>query len=236
MGANVAAASTAIAAAPSQGARLEQEQIERRDIPQRRKAAEIAVRRLHPPVGEIERAGHRDDEAERQRRGWRQQPAGGDGIGRHEHVGRKIDDEIEQFARPARQQLRHPQPPRQGAVDAVDDERQPKPKEHARPLGAHRRHQRQQRAGSAAGGKDVDRKSGHDARSAAGFAGGSVGSILSAYTGMQEIVRKLSVIANLSTYIRRKRIHQDSAWHSWTARGKIGPPKSRSSAADRPAS
>ncbi len=69
----------------------------------------------------------------------------------------------------------------------------------------------------------------------AGFTGGSVGSILSAYTGMQETCASCLLLL-IFRHTLRKRIHRDSAWHSWTARGKIGLPKLRSSAADRPAS
>ena len=159
---------------------LEQEQIERRHVPQRRKAAKIIVRRLHLPVGEIERAGDDDERAERNRQNLRQQPAGGDGIGRHEHVGEDIDDEIEHVAGPARQQFRGTQPPRKSAVDAVDDERDAEPDEHLWPIRAHGGDQRQQRAGGAAGGEDVDRKGDRAQRNS--LFGDSVGSMVQAYT------------------------------------------------------
>ena len=85
-------------------------------------------------------------------------PAGGDREGRHEHVIEDIDDEIEHVAGPARQQIGDPQPPGEGAVDAVDEECDAEPHEHLRPVGVHRGDQRQQRTSGAAGGEDVDGK------------------------------------------------------------------------------
>src|SRR6266487_1381032 len=46
---------------------LEQEKIERRRVPERRKTAKEVVRGLHLPVGEIERARDDDDDARRHR-------------------------------------------------------------------------------------------------------------------------------------------------------------------------
>ena len=52
----------------------------------------------------------------------------------------------------------------QNAIEAIDDERCPEPGEHLRPIGAHRRHQRKQRARSAAGGEHMHGKGRRGAR------------------------------------------------------------------------
>src|SRR6516225_7217918 len=59
---------------------LEQKQIERDDIPQRRETAKVAIRGLHAAVGEIDRARDRNDQSEGKRRARRQDAAGGDGV------------------------------------------------------------------------------------------------------------------------------------------------------------
>ena len=124
---------------------VQQEQIKRRRVPQRRKAAEMIVRRLHAPVREIERTRHHDADAEQRRRDRQQHPAGGDGIGRNEDVGHEIDDEIEHLARPVRLQPHDIQPARQRAVDRIDDQGDAEPAEHVGPVFAHGLQHRQQR-------------------------------------------------------------------------------------------
>ena len=124
---------------------MQQEQIERRDVPQRRKAAEMIVGGLHAPIGEIERARHHDADAEQRRRQRQQQPARGDRIGRHEHIGDEIDHEIEHLARPVRLQPHDIELPRDRAVDRIDDQRHPEPGEHGGPVLAHGLQHRDQR-------------------------------------------------------------------------------------------
>ncbi len=137
---------------------LEQEQIERRHIPQRREAAKVIIGCLHQPVGEIERAGDDNDDAERDCGHGGQESARRQRIGRHEDVVENVDHEIEHVAGPARQHFGDPQPPREGAVDAVDEERDAEPDEHLRPIRTHRGEKREQRAAGAAGGEDMDRE------------------------------------------------------------------------------
>ena len=86
----------------------------------------MIVRALHAAIGEIERAGDRDGDAEQRRRQRQQQAAGGDGIGRHEDIGDEIDHEIEHVARPVRLQARDIEPPRHRAVDRIDHKRRPR--------------------------------------------------------------------------------------------------------------
>src|SRR6185312_7267507 len=74
--------------------RLKDIEIKRRQIPSRRKAAEIIVLRLHVAIGEIQRAAHRHHDARRNRQRLGQQAAGGDGKGRNEHVSDVIDHEV----------------------------------------------------------------------------------------------------------------------------------------------
>ncbi len=52
---------------------------------------------------------------------------------RHEDVGHVVDDEVEAFAGEARQALFDVRHARERAVDAVDDEREAEPGEHALP-------------------------------------------------------------------------------------------------------
>ena len=101
------------------------EQVERHNVPQGREAAEIIVGGLHVAVGEVDRAGHHDHDAGRRARPGRQQATGRDRIGGNEHIGDEIDDHVENIAGPARQH-RHLDGPRDGAVDAIDDEREAK--------------------------------------------------------------------------------------------------------------
>ena len=79
--------------------------------------------RSHLPVGEIKRARDHDHDTRRQRERLRQQSAGGNRVGRNEHVGDEINAKIEHIARPARKHFRNLEPTRDGAVDAIDDER-----------------------------------------------------------------------------------------------------------------
>src|SRR5262249_14549929 len=85
--------------------RVEDKQIKRGDIPQRREAAKIVVGGFHQSVGEIESAGDDNQQTERNRRRLWQQSARRQSIGRHKNIIEDIDDEIEDVARPARQQL-----------------------------------------------------------------------------------------------------------------------------------
>ena len=67
--------------------------------------------------------------------GVRQQSARDERISRDEYVIEDVDHEIEHVARPARQHFGDAQPPRKGAVNAVDEERNAEPDEHLRPVG-----------------------------------------------------------------------------------------------------
>ena len=99
--------------------RREQNQIERDGVPERRKAAEIIVRRSSS-CGRRNRA--RWTRRSRSPAGMASDvgssPALRDRKGRHEHIGQKVDDEIERVARPARQHSGHRIPPRQRPIDA----------------------------------------------------------------------------------------------------------------------
>ncbi len=77
--------------------RLQHEEIESDDIPQRRKAAEIAVVRLHiAPSEDVERRTQ-DCRAQRHRQRLGQVAAPPDEQHRQEHVGQIVDDQVERF-------------------------------------------------------------------------------------------------------------------------------------------
>jgi hypothetical protein len=124
--------------------RMQQDQIERRDIPQPGKSAKVIIRALHPAIGEIKRARDGDANAEQRRRYRRQQAARADGVGRHENVCDKIDHEVEHFARPVRLHPCDVQPPRDRTIDRVDHQRGSEPPEHRGPVLAHGLQQRDQ--------------------------------------------------------------------------------------------
>ena len=99
-----AAASSAIAAAAIHGSGLQQQQIERRHVPHRRKAEEIVVRRSSSACRRNRaRPLMMIATAQRDREIGRQQAARHHDVGRNEHVGEEIDHEIEHVAGPARQ-------------------------------------------------------------------------------------------------------------------------------------
>ena len=147
--------------------RLQQEQVERRGVPQRRKAAEMIVVALHALVGEIHRAGDHDADAEQRPDQRQQQPAGGDGIGRHEHIGDEVDHQVEHLAGPVRLQPLDVELARDRPVDAVDQQGDAEPEEHRGPMRAHRLQQRHQREAGAERGEPV-----HAERGGAQHAGG----------------------------------------------------------------
>ena len=142
--------------ATNQRRRLQQEQIERRTIPERGKAAKMIVVGLHAPVREIQCSGHHDGRAEQWRRQRKQQTAGRDRVSRNEHIGEKVHHQIERIAGPVRQHLVHFQPPRKRPVETVHEQRQPEPAEHRGPVLSHRFQHCDQRDGSAQCGEDVN--------------------------------------------------------------------------------
>ena len=99
---------------------------------------------LHPAIGEIQCTGHHNASTEQRRRNRQQQAAGGNRIGRNKHVGDKIDDEVKRLARPVGLQLDDIQTTGNRSIEAVDDQRQPEPGKHRRPVFAHRFQQRDQ--------------------------------------------------------------------------------------------
>ena len=136
--------------------RRQQDQVERRGVPQRWKPAEIIVVGFHLAVGEIERPGNHDDQTRRHRQHFRQIAAGGDRKGRHEHVGDEIDDEVEALAVPARQDFRDLEAARHRPVDGIDHQRQSERQEHRRPVTTRSEDERQQAERRAERGEDVD--------------------------------------------------------------------------------
>src|SRR5262245_28883046 len=138
--------------------RLEDKQIERRRVPQRREAAEIVVPGLHVTVGEIDGAGDHDDYAGRQRERFRQQPTRRNRIGRDEHIGHEVHDQIEHVAGPSGQHLGNVELARERAVDTVDEQRSAEADEHDRPFTAHGRDQGREPERGAGGGEDMDRE------------------------------------------------------------------------------
>ena len=127
----------------------------------------MIVRRLHAPIGEIERTRHHDADAEHWRGQRQQHPARGDGIGGNEDVGHEIDDEIEHLARPVRLQPHDIQPARQRAVDRIDDQGDAEPAEHVGPVLPHGFQHRDQRQAGADRRQDMHPKRGetHPGRS-----------------------------------------------------------------------
>ena len=136
--------------------RRQQDQVERRGVPQRWKPAEIIVVGFHLAVGEIERRCNHDSEPRRNGENVRQHAGMADGIGRHEHISEEIHPQIEYIARPARQQRHDPKLARHRPVDTVHHERKPEPQEHGGPVALDGRLHRQKRDGGARRGENMD--------------------------------------------------------------------------------
>ena len=78
--------------------RLKQIKIERRQIPDGRKTTKIIVFGFHFAVREIQRAADYHDNAGRNRKTLRQQPARGNRIGRDKYISGEIDHQVERIA------------------------------------------------------------------------------------------------------------------------------------------
>jgi hypothetical protein len=108
--------------------RAQDKEIEHQNVPGRREAAEPQVVGLHPRVGEIERRGDRHHEADPERRRGRHEvraPQRHDG---HQHVGQKVDHQVEHDAVDGGGGLIHLGGARQRPVDPVDEQREPQPR------------------------------------------------------------------------------------------------------------
>jgi hypothetical protein len=134
---------------------LEQQQIERGHVPYRRETAKIVLLHLHLAVGEIERAADDDRDRAGKRQPGRHQAARHHDEGRDEHIGEEIDHQIEHVARPARQPRGDFEPPRDHAIDAVDEQGGTEQEEHFRPVALDRSQQREQRQRRARRREDV---------------------------------------------------------------------------------
>src|SRR6516162_1424696 len=87
------------------GLRFEYEEIKRRNIPERGKAAKVIIGRFHQPVGKVQRSSNYDEDSERNRKLLRKKPACRQGICGNENIVENVHHKIEHIARPARQDL-----------------------------------------------------------------------------------------------------------------------------------
>src|SRR5271165_3949082 len=78
--------------------RTQDEEVKRQNIPRGRKAAKPEVVGLHPRVGEIERRRSEEHEADPERGLGRHQVRAPERHDRHEHIGEKVDHQIEDDA------------------------------------------------------------------------------------------------------------------------------------------
>src|SRR5262245_35426461 len=139
--------------------RLEQVQIKCRKLPDCGKAPKIIVPRFHLAVGEIKSAAYDHDDAGRNRKKLRQQPACSDGIGWNKDISREIHDQIKGVARPAGEQILHVESARQRAVEPVDQKRQAETQKHSRPMASGGQDQREQCKRRPGRGEDMNRES-----------------------------------------------------------------------------
>ena len=135
--------------------RMEGQEHEERHLPDRGEADEAVILGLHPHVGEIDHAGHRDEERRDQAPGRGEERRVDQGIGGNEDVGEIVDHEVEQHPVPVRGVALDVDAARQRAVDAVDDQREAEPAEHQPPIVPGRRHQGHQGEGRAGAGQEV---------------------------------------------------------------------------------
>ena len=136
--------------------RFHREKHQHHHVPAGREAGKALVLGLHSRVGEIDHRSVADHDDRQPAGPARQQPGFEQRIGRDEHIGQIVDDQIHQHAVIGGPVLLHVVFARQRPVDAVDDQRNHQPEEHQAPFlidgGQHGEH-RQHRAG---GGQQMD--------------------------------------------------------------------------------